>query len=159
MDQVIFCAHLYPWGGGKEHENATAFTCLLYIVFGAMVSLYRHTKNGHHFESLSGEAYPSILQDAKIPLLSRQVCTQSNVYGSKLTQQMICAGMLAGGVDTCDGDSGGPLQCKNALTGTWKLWGITSWGFGCAQPNAPGVYAKVTEYLQWIERKRSSETC
>ncbi|PIK53988.1 putative transmembrane protease serine 9-like [Apostichopus japonicus] len=87
------------------------------------------------------------------------VCTQSNVYGSKLTQQMICAGMLAGGVDTCDGDSGGPLQCKNALTGTWKLWGITSWGFGCAQPNAPGVYAKVTEYLQWIERKRSSETC
>lgn len=107
----------------------------------------------------TGDAYPRVLQEAKIPLLSRGVCTHPNVYGNKLTNQMICAGMLEGGIDTCDGDSGGPLQCENKDTGIWKLWGITSWGYGCAEPNAPGVYAKVTEYLDWIERKRSSQLC
>lgn len=47
------------------------------------------------------------------------------------------------------GDSGGPLVCMkdNHMT----LVGIISWGLGCGQKDIPGVYTKVTNYLDWIQ--------
>lgn len=47
------------------------------------------------------------------------------------------------------GDSGGPLQCRER-GGPWIQAGITSWGVGCAAPSYPGVYIRVSEYLDWI---------
>lgn len=43
------------------------------------------------------------------------------------------------------GDSGGPL----ARSG--KLYGIVSWGQGCAQPEYPGVYSNVVHLLPFIK--------
>ena len=64
---------------------------------------------------------------------------------SSITSRMFCAGRA--GKDSCQGDSGGPIIHKS----TGKLVGIASWGSGCANANFPGVYAKVSDQLTWIQ--------
>ena len=72
----------------------------------------------------------------------------------KIIDTMMCAGYARGGTDACEGDSGGPLTCKQ--DGRFYIHGIVSWGEGCGQPNLPGVYTNVKNYLQWIEEMISS---
>ncbi len=50
--------------------------------------------------------------------------------------------------DACQGDSGGPLVCE--VDGQPVLYGITSWGFGCAAANYPGVWGSVAYAIDWI---------
>ncbi|XP_040834282.1 kallikrein-13-like isoform X3 [Ochotona curzoniae] len=91
----------------------------------------------------SGVSYPKTLQCANIQLRSDEECHQ--VYPGKITPNMLCAGTQEGGKDSCEGDSGGPLVCNGTLHG------IISWGdFPCGQPNRPGVYTRVPQYVQWI---------
>ena len=66
-------------------------------------------------------------------------------------ESQICSGYVEGGTDTCQGDSGGPMVCFQ--DGSWKLVGITSWGVGCAERKSPGVYTRVTDYLDWISEQ------
>jgi putative cell wall-binding protein/V8-like Glu-specific endopeptidase len=62
---------------------------------------------------------------------------------------MMCAGLPAGGTDSCSGDSGGPAVVTTA--GTAYVAGITSHGLStCAQPSYPGIYTRVTAYTDWI---------
>ena len=63
---------------------------------------------------------------------------------------MICAGYPGdGGKDACQGDSGGPFVCHS--DGKAIITGIVSWGNGCALPEYPGVYSRVTHVLDWIQ--------
>ncbi|XP_075972437.1 uncharacterized protein LOC142974159 [Anticarsia gemmatalis] len=81
------------------------------------------------------------LMVVQVPVVDRSRCNQQ--LGGGITSRMICAGVPEGGKDTCQGDSGGP-----AVGTTDKLLtGITSFGYGCAQPNAPGVYTSVGNRL------------
>ena len=48
------------------------------------------------------------------------------------------------------GDSGGPLFAFDGITKKYRLFGIISWGFGCARAYKPGVYTDIHFYLDWI---------
>ncbi|XP_058822831.1 trypsin-1-like [Topomyia yanbarensis] len=84
------------------------------------------------------------LRAAYVPSVNQQECDQSYTNFGGVTDRMICAGFREGGKDSCQGDSGGPLVANG------KLVGVVSWGLGCAQPNYPGVYARVAAARDWI---------
>nr|KAF6394056.1 transmembrane serine protease 11A [Pipistrellus kuhlii] len=92
------------------------------------------------------------LREARLKMISDDVCKQPYVYGSDIKFGMFCAGYLEGIYDACRGDSGGPLVIKD-LKDTWYLIGIVSWGDNCGQRNKPGVYTMVTYYRKWIASK------
>jgi secreted trypsin-like serine protease len=83
------------------------------------------------------------LRSATVGVIPDSSCGSASVYGSDFDPAtMLCAGYLSGGVDTCYGDSGGPLEAP-LEGGGYRLVGITGWGEGCAEANAPGVYTRV----------------
>ena len=102
--------------------------------------------------TFSGGGSVEQLREARVPRVADSTCGQSDYYGGEFfAGTMVCAGPDEGGVDTCQGDSGGPLAAPTQTPppsgetepSQWRLAGITSWGFGCAQPKKPGVYTRV----------------
>merc|ERR1712226_1470069 len=67
------------------------------------------------------------LQKVELQTVSGTTCNWS--YGS-ITDNMVCAGVDAGGKDSCQGDSGGPLVTGQGTEGTCLL-GVVSFGYGC----------------------------
>jgi secreted trypsin-like serine protease len=99
----------------------------------------------------SGGQISQELRQVTVPAVSQDDCKKA--YGvNRITDDMICAGdLIDGGVDSCQGDSGGPLVTVDSKgNATNQLVGIVSWGSGCASPGFPGVYARVTYFLEWI---------
>ncbi|XP_056152889.1 transmembrane protease serine 9-like [Lampris incognitus] len=91
--------------------------------------------------------FPQTLQEVEVPVVGNRRCNCLNGIGA-ITDNMICAGVLAGGKDACQGDSGGPMVSQQ--DSVWIQSGIVSFGFGCARPNLPGVYSRVSRYQSWI---------
>ncbi|KAJ0171767.1 hypothetical protein K1T71_012530 [Dendrolimus kikuchii] len=92
-----------------------------------------------------GGGYPTMLQRVLVPKVNEAVCDFAYQPMYRITPRMLCAGTPAGGKDACQGDSGGPLIYNG------KLAGIVSWGLGCARPDYPGVYAKVSSLRGWLD--------
>ncbi|GFY53623.1 chymotrypsinogen B [Trichonephila inaurata madagascariensis] len=87
------------------------------------------------------------LHQAEIPIADPQKCLQS--YDSYfMPETMLCAGYDKGRVDSCAGDSGGPLLVQR--NGRWTIYGITSFGDGCGQKGKFGIYSDVLKFVQWI---------
>jgi len=99
------------------------------------------------------------LHSVKVPFVDDKTC--KSMLPGDITKRMICAGnTVEGGVDSCQGDSGGPLTWQDPSTGQWKVVGVVSWGYGCADKNNPGVYAEVQDQLQWIKNiLNAAEVC
>lgn len=92
-------------------------------------------------------ALSNILRYVQVPIVNTTKCQET--YGSRVTQDHICAGFQVGGKDSCQGDSGGPLV--RVVDNRYELVGIVSFGYGCGQPGAPGVYTRVASYIDWIK--------
>jgi len=96
------------------------------------------------------------LFEVELSLVANDVCEdQLNhiIYDPDLSidNGMMCTGGdPIEGTDTCQGDSGGPLMAQKS-DGLYYLAGITSWGYGCAQANSPGVYTRVPAYFGSIK--------
>ncbi|XP_029804422.1 tryptase-like [Suricata suricatta] len=98
---------------------------------------------------------PFPLKQVKVPIVENSMCDAQYHLGlitgdsvQIVREDMLCAGNNM--KDSCQGDSGGPLVCK--VRGTWLQAGVVSWGDGCAQDNRPGIYTRVTHYLDWIRQ-------
>ncbi|NXH22973.1 PRS56 protease, partial [Bucco capensis] len=90
-----------------------------------------------------------VVMEAQVPLLSQETC-RGALGRDLLTSTMFCAGYLSGGIDSCQGDSGGPLACQDPSSHLFVLYGITSWGDGCGERGKPGVYTRVTAFVDWL---------
>jgi trypsin len=95
-----------------------------------------------------GGGMNDVLMKVDVPIIDNATCKAYPRYNN-VADSMICAGYATGGKDSCQGDSGGPLFMK--IDGVTFHVGLTSWGIGCARPNAPGVYTRTTSHLEWIK--------
>ncbi|XP_063697738.1 melanization protease 1-like isoform X1 [Culicoides brevitarsis] len=92
----------------------------------------------------------NVLLKAHLPFVKSDVCEKQ--LKIKLTPGQFCAGG-DGLLDSCGGDSGGPLQYPAFLSGyKYVQFGVTSFGTsGCGEnEGVPGVYADVRHYMKWI---------
>jgi secreted trypsin-like serine protease len=96
----------------------------------------------------------SRLQEVDVPIISNGKCQDKYGAGETIASTMLCAGYDEGGKDSCQGDSGGPLVVP--MSGKYNLVGVVSWGHGCARPNVPGVYTRVSDYLEWIKQNTAA---
>lgn len=98
--------------------------------------------------------YPSVLRQVDLPYVPRATCQNLGDDYSDIGDDAICAGFPKGKKDSCQGDSGGPLVYSH--NGGIEQVGVVSWGNGCAQPNAYGVYANVAYFQDWIAEIKES---
>ena len=90
------------------------------------------------------------LREVSLPIVSHALCLPFYVdVGGLDSGAHLCAGgARTGGRDSCQGDSGGPLFVPRE--GVWVQAGIVSSGIGCARPRIPGVYTRLTTYVDWV---------
>lgn len=73
-------------------------------------------------------------------------------------EKQICAGVLAGGRDSCRGDSGGPLfRGLGLLDAAPVQYGVIAAGRGCGRPGQAGFYTRVAYYIPWIQEMMGAE--
>jgi secreted trypsin-like serine protease len=97
-----------------------------------------------------GTGPANTFQKVDVPVLGDAYCEQAYASEGFTADGEICAGYEDGGKDSCQGDSGGPL----VLNG--RLFGVVSWGVGCADAGNPGVYAEIAAYATELQQQIDS---
>jgi len=103
-----------------------------------------------------GAKASDILMQVGVPVFNSASCAKSyKAVGETIDKDvMLCAGYAKGGKDSCEGDSGGPFIFNG--TNGYTLQGVVSFGEGCARPGQPGVYARVSSFIPWINQQIKS---
>lgn len=104
-----------------------------------------------------GGVTSNILQEAPLRVTDPAACEASyrrlqtfkTHFPGGFQGTKVCAGSRDGEPrDACKGDSGGPLM--TLTDGAYQLVGVVSGGNGCGNPEFPGIYTKVSAYIDWI---------
>ncbi|KAJ8355879.1 hypothetical protein SKAU_G00186730 [Synaphobranchus kaupii] len=103
-----------------------------------------------------GTGSEGVLKETGFPVIENKVCNRAAFLAGRVKDHEMCAGNIEGGTDTCQGDSGGPLVCYSK--NTFILQGVTSWGLGCANAMKPGVYTRVSKFVDWIDQQIASNS-
>ncbi|KAF2899313.1 hypothetical protein ILUMI_06863 [Ignelater luminosus] len=123
---VNFNYHPIATGWGRTAFLAETSTTLLKVT----LEYFTHTECDDAYKSISKRRLSKGIDDTS----------------------QVCAGSRNESKDTCQGDSGGPLQIVNKEPYcTYNIVGITSFGKACGFVNVPGVYTRVSNYIEWIE--------
>lgn len=123
------------------------------------------------------------LLKVSLDIIDNQECKSLMRQGGfrtfNISDTQMCAGDKKGGKDTCSGDSGGPIMitksdnnCLFYIVGELEKFtfyilqkenitilllfysGVTSFGHvRCGTKGIPGVYSRVSSYIDWIESK------
>ena len=89
---------------------------------------------------------PSRLHQVNLPQVDQSFC-EATWAENQVGYDQMCAG--SAGRDTCIYDSGSPLMSRKGSM--YTLAGVTSFGSKkCGDPHKPGVYTRITSYLDWI---------
>ena len=83
-----------------------------------------------------------------VKLVKNAACNDPVRYAGHINDRQLCAGNDF--ADSCQGDSGGPLLTIDDSQ-EFVIVGIVSWGEGCAKPEKPGVYVRLSSYVDWID--------
>ncbi|XP_054709104.1 proclotting enzyme-like [Uloborus diversus] len=92
----------------------------------------------------------SKLMEVQLRIWQNPACRRIFRNDVPITNANLCAG--DGDKDACSGDSGGPLMLTDEAN-RFYLIGIVSFGKKCGEPGIPGVYVRVSTFLDWIEQK------
>lgn len=101
-------------------------------------------------DDVNSTHFSSALNVIKVPLVDHDICSRQMTHN--ITENVLCAGVLGQSMDACEGDSGGPMV--TLYRDTWFLVGLVSRGEGCGKVDKLGIYTKVSNYNQWINKVR-----
>ncbi|XP_055535038.1 uncharacterized protein LOC129724307 [Wyeomyia smithii] len=133
-----------------ERSNFVGYACLperyQSLPIGHTCTIIGWGKKRH-----SDDAGTDVLHEAEVPIITNDKC-RAVYHDYTITKNMFCAGHKRGRVDTCAGDSGGPLLCRDTtkVNSPWTIFGITSFGDGCGKKNKFGIYTKLPNYVDWV---------
>lgn len=138
----------------KLKSNSSYLPILLDDVNETLTQGLAVTTMGWGITNLTTRNTTDILMDVEVDVLNNSHCDQMYVEDEKtITDDMVCANR--DGKDACVGDGGGPLIIKGENATSDVQVGIVSWGKGCADPNFPGVYARVSSAQEFINSTKS----
>ncbi|XP_050080491.1 transmembrane protease serine 9-like [Anopheles maculipalpis] len=105
-----------------------------------------------------GEMLSPTLQKVQLRALDRTSCGERIPMNRRQMPEGLRADQLCASsdtMDTCEGDSGGPLQTNlhDVFGNVYPLIvGVVSFGTPCAE-GSTGVYTRVSSYVDWIEKE------
>ncbi|XP_046643311.1 venom serine protease-like isoform X2 [Daphnia pulicaria] len=97
----------------------------------------------------TGGSNSDVLRHAFMQVVDNKQC-KIDLEDNKLSNNVLCA--YSEGQDACQNDSGGPavIELLDDAKCRFMQVGVVSYGDECAK-GTPGVYAKVSSFLPWIE--------